>query len=228
VATASQSPSVPPALAENAYEWLLNGILTQRLSPGVQLKARDVSRELGVSPTPIREAFKRLVAEGIATQVPNVGIFVRKLTMEQAEELLGVRQVLEAGAAAAAAERITDSGAQDLVALAHDVDDAFKLRLKSQQHLRLLEYKFHTQVMRIAKNSELKALAERMHIIHLTVSVVEYPRSPSEIPANMSLPHVDVAQAIGSGDIGRAFQAMWRHFDVVHNSIHTRLVSSPA
>lgn len=212
MASVNQIQSAPPALADTAYQWLLDGILTRRFSPGVQLKERDISLELGISRTPIRQALTRLIAEGLATQVPNVGIFVRRLSMEQAEELLGVRRILEAGAAAAAAERITESEAQDLIALAHNVDDAFRLRLKNQQDLYLLEYKFHTHVMQLAGNSELRALAENMHTIHLTVSVIEWPRRNSENDYEMSLAHVDIAQAIGSGDVGRAFQAMWRHY----------------
>jgi len=224
MASAKQVKSVPRALPDTAYEWLRNGILTRRLSPGVQLKERDIALELGISRTPLRQALMRLIAEGLATQVPNVGIFVRQLSMGQAEELLGVRRILEAGAAAAAAERITDSGAQDLVALARDVDDAF--RRKNQQDLNLLEYEFHTRVMQLTGNSELRALAEKMHTIHLTVSVLEWPRRNARNDSEMSLSHVDVAQAIGSGDAARAFQAMWRHFIVLHDSIHARLLSS--
>jgi len=228
MASVNQIQSAPRALADTAYEWLLDGILTRRLSPGVQLKERDISLELGISRTPLRQALMRLIAEGLATQVPNVGIFVRKLSMEQAEELLGVRRILEAGAAAAAAERITKSETQELIALGRDVDEAFRLRRKNQQDLNLLEYKFHTVVMQLSGNSELRSLAEKMHTIHLTVSVLEFPRIGSRNENEMSLSHVDVAQAIGSGDIGRAFQAMWRHFDVLHDSIHARLVSSSA
>jgi len=226
--SANQVQTAPPALADTAYQWLLDGILTRMFSPGVQLKERDISLELGISRTPIRQALMRLIAEGLATQVPNVGIFVRKLSMEQAEELLGVRRILEAGAAAAAAERITDSETQDLIALARDVDDAYRLRLKDQQDLRQLEYKFHTRVMQLAGNSELRALAENMHTIHLTVNILEWPRRNSENDPEMSVQHVDVTQAIGSGDVGWAFQAMWQHFLVVHDSIHARLVSSLA
>ena len=207
-------------LADTAYQWLLDGILTRRLCPGVQLKERDIGLTLGISRTPLRQAFMRLIAEGLATQLPNVGIFVRQLSMEQAEELLEVRCILEAGAAAKAAQRITDAEAQDLIALSRDVDDAFSRGI--QADLNPLEYEFHVQVMTLAANDELRQLSERMHIIHLTLSVLEWR---GDSGPKMSLPHVDVAQAIASGDIGRAFQAMWKHFDVLHNSIHSRALS---
>ena len=203
----------------------MDGILTRRLSPGVQLKERDIGLELGISRTPLRQALMRLVAEGLATHVPNVGIFVRRLSAEEAEELLGVRRILEAGAAAMAAHGITESEAQELIALAGDVDDAFARG--NQPDLNIVEYKFHTQVMELAGNSQLRALAENMHTIHLTLSVLEWPRrnSPND---EMSVPHVDVARAIGSGDVAEAFQAMWQHFDVLHDSLHARTALSLA
>ena len=225
MASANQVQSSPTALADTAYQWLLDGILTRRLSPGAQLKERDIGLKLGISRTPLRQAFMRLTAEGLATQVPNVGIFVRQLSMEQAQELLEVRRILEAGAAANATERITDAEAQGLIALSRDVDDAFSRGI--QADLNPLEYEFHARVMMLAANSELRQLSEKMHIVHLTVSVLEWPER-NVATRTMSLSHVDVAQAIVSGDIGQAFQAMWKHFDVLHNSIHGKLLSLQA
>lgn len=59
------------------YEALQNAILSGNLQPGEHLRQEEVAARWGVSQTPVREAFRRLEAEGLVEHVPNRGVVVR-------------------------------------------------------------------------------------------------------------------------------------------------------
>ena len=61
------------------YEALQNAILSGNLQPGEHLRQEEVATRWGVSQTPVREAFRRLEAEGLVEHVPNRGVVVRGL-----------------------------------------------------------------------------------------------------------------------------------------------------
>jgi DNA-binding GntR family transcriptional regulator len=73
-----------------------SAILSGALVPAEQLKQDELRAELGVSPTPIREALRQLESEGLVTHYPNRGVFVASVSLEELfGVLLPVRLVLE-------------------------------------------------------------------------------------------------------------------------------------
>lgn len=63
--------------ADQVYAWLQNAIISGRVAEGEHLRQEDVATQLGVSQTPVREAFRRLESEGLVEHVPNRGTIVR-------------------------------------------------------------------------------------------------------------------------------------------------------
>lgn len=68
--------------SERAYNTLRKLIVEFKLKPGDRLNEVQLSRSLGVSRTPIREALNRLASEGFVSLKPNRGFFVRSLSIE--------------------------------------------------------------------------------------------------------------------------------------------------
>ncbi|MGC5076884.1 GntR family transcriptional regulator [Agrococcus sp. DT81.2] len=96
-----RSTRVP--LSDRAYEALLLRMIGGELSPGDRLNIGGLSRELGLSPTPIREALARLEPTGFVRRHAVRGYEVSPLlTPEQVSEQMDARQVLEPALAAAA------------------------------------------------------------------------------------------------------------------------------
>ena len=58
-------------MAAMAYETLKNMILSQQIKPGEHIPEIKLANQLGISRTPMREAIKRLAADGIVTMYPN-------------------------------------------------------------------------------------------------------------------------------------------------------------
>lgn len=93
---------------EAAYEALLASIRNGVFQPGDRLREEDVGDRLNLSRTPVREAFRRLEADGIVEHRPRLGAVVRKLAHSEVVELYEMRVVLERTAAEFAAKHGTD------------------------------------------------------------------------------------------------------------------------
>ncbi len=74
-------------------------ILSGKLRPGVRLDQGQLTEKLGVSLSPLREAFRRLEAQGYITIVPHRGAYVKEFSQEELEDIYLVRHKLEGLAA---------------------------------------------------------------------------------------------------------------------------------
>ena len=94
-------------LKKLAYDHIRMNLFNGNLSPGMLLSPVTLAKEIGVSHTPVREAISQLESEGLVEQLPRVGARVKVIDRRELEELFDLREMLEGGAAAKAAERIT-------------------------------------------------------------------------------------------------------------------------
>jgi len=94
-------------LREVVCETLRNAIVAGILKPGERLMEIQVSEELGVSRTPVREAIRKLELEGFVVMIPRRGTYVSDLSINDINEVFEVRTALDVLSAGLAAERIT-------------------------------------------------------------------------------------------------------------------------
>src|SRR4030067_2033446 len=83
------------SLTDEVYDFLYRKIIAGKFSAGDWLRQEDISNQLGVSQTPVREAFDRLVASGLAERVPFRGVRVPKLEPKEIVDAFIMRLVLE-------------------------------------------------------------------------------------------------------------------------------------
>lgn len=88
------------------YQRLKEAIIRGRLTPGERLKETTLSAMLNVSRTPLREAFQRLEQDGLVNRVPQGGVVVSSISVDEATQLNDIRANLEGLAARRAAERV--------------------------------------------------------------------------------------------------------------------------
>jgi DNA-binding GntR family transcriptional regulator len=94
-----RDPRPPISAKDRAYAFIKQQILTGAGPSGEFLTEDGVASELGISRTPVREAFLRLDAEELLTLVPNKGAFVRPTTEREVQDVLEVRKLVEVFAA---------------------------------------------------------------------------------------------------------------------------------
>lgn len=108
------------ALHADVEAYVLDLIRTGSLLPGDRVNEADIARRLLISRSPVREAFTRLIKDGILEHAPRRGVFVAQPTMASVEEIAGLRAVIEGFAARQAATHIQP---QDIERLRHVVDE---------------------------------------------------------------------------------------------------------
>ncbi len=90
---------------DKAYHAVREGIIAGRFPPSRRITEQEVAAAAGVSRTPVREALRRLHAEGIVDFRPNQGAMVTAWSAEETEEIFELRAILESHGARRAAER---------------------------------------------------------------------------------------------------------------------------
>lgn len=105
-----------------AYNALLEAIRRGDYEPGARLREEDVGARLSLSRTPVREAFRRLEAEGIVEHQPRIGAVVRQLSHAELVELYEMRVVLERTAAEMAAKHGTEAEFDTLAELNRQIE----------------------------------------------------------------------------------------------------------
>jgi DNA-binding GntR family transcriptional regulator len=101
-------------LAERAYDRLREAVVDGVLVPGTKLSERGLAAALGISAQPVREALRRLEAEGMVETRPRSGSFVAPLDTSRLVVMGRIRAALEGAAAGLAARR---AGPADIAAL---------------------------------------------------------------------------------------------------------------
>ena len=107
----------PPELKDWAYDVVKHAIVNLDVAPGDQLSIADLSEQLDVSRTPVREALLRLESDGLVRAVARVGFFVTEVTKRDLRELFILRELLEGHAAEIAAPMVTDADLEELESL---------------------------------------------------------------------------------------------------------------
>jgi len=87
------------SLREEVYESLKRSILHGKLKAGQRLIEEQLAHQVGISRTPVREAFHKLERDDLVTRLPKGGFAVREFTKEDVEEIFGIRTALESYAA---------------------------------------------------------------------------------------------------------------------------------
>lgn len=96
-----------------AYNHICKKILHNELLPGESIVEEEISEQLNISRTPVREALKQLEAEGLVYRIPERGTFVRELTIEDIDEICELRKLFELHALKYCVEKVTDQDILD-------------------------------------------------------------------------------------------------------------------
>jgi DNA-binding GntR family transcriptional regulator len=141
--------------AEAVYRVLRHGIIQGELAPGVRLRSDALAKELEVSRTPVREALRKLEAEGLVIH-SGARLMVYAPSEQDLTELFFVREALEGMAARLAAENATPS---EITELGELLDDMEAVRRRGDlPTLRSLTADFHQKICRTAHNDRLLQL----------------------------------------------------------------------
>lgn len=109
-------------LTDRVYQSLREDILSNRLPPETPLQEMSLAEALDVSRGPIREALRRLDAEGLVSVIPRRGAVVSSLSREEFLDAYRVREALEVLAVQLATPMLASEDLSELAQLHHDME----------------------------------------------------------------------------------------------------------
>lgn len=187
------------------YRLLLNDIELCVTQPGQQLSEKEVSAALGVSRTPVREAFLQLAEEGLIVIAPQRGTTVAKISGRQVREAQFTREVLERSIFAVACRN-----AQDSPVLQESLD-AQRVALERQDPAAFYEAdrEFHNELARLSGLDGAGRLAGGARI-HL--NRVRWLGLPDRRNLEIALAeHEEIAAAVTAGNAGQGDAVLTKH-----------------
>ena len=160
--TADNADSLPSAdveirraadSSERAYNTIRKLLVEFKLKPEERINELQLSRKLGISRTPIREALNRLASEGFVSLTPNRGFFVRSLSTEGLLDLYELRSVIECAAFKLMCKRADDQQLARLSAYWEALVDGYQDQ--PADTILVQDEGFHLLIAELSGNSEL-------------------------------------------------------------------------
>ncbi|MGI9481150.1 MAG: GntR family transcriptional regulator [Hyphomicrobiales bacterium] len=191
---------------EELYQSLKEMTVDFRLRPGERINEVELSKALGASRTPLREALNRLVAEGFIGFERGKGFICRKLSVREVQNLYQMRTALETYAVRLAAEKASDDELAEIESFLARTSDETSWPLEDMV---AFDEHFHEAIAKLTENEELvrtlKNINARIRFFRWVDMQARRPRTQNE--------HREILDAIQSRDVPRAVVLMETHIE---------------
>lgn len=153
-----------PSFVELAYEGIKRLIIEEQLEPGGLLSENQLAEYLNMSRTPVREAIRRLQAEGILESVKGLGTYLKPLTRRDVKNIYEVRKALELIACESAITQITqeeiDEVRGSLTAILNRHNSGEKIE---QMEFTVLDGQLHDLIVKQSNNEYIQILMDQIY-----------------------------------------------------------------
>lgn len=195
-------------------------ILAGELSPGTKLNEAELAMTMGVSRGPVREAFRALEQAGLVHTQKNRGVFVRQVSLEEADDIYEVRAALEAHIGRLAAKRIVPEQLERLRNIVKRMHGAGRSRDADAYFP--LNIEFHETLAEAAGNRALAANYRRV-VNELNLYRREtLIRNGEIIPVSIQ-EHELIVGALAKGDAAAAERLLYDHVMNSRTRLHRAL-----
>jgi DNA-binding GntR family transcriptional regulator len=215
-----QLSSQPPRLlSEIAYERIKDAIRNSDLEPGQPLSETKLSKLLGISRTPVREAIQQLAQEGLVHIIPGRAVTVASLSVQEVLNAVHIRAILEPEVVRLAAASMTAEGLERLWLALHEMEEA--IEDEDRTTWAKADTRFHEILSAACPNKLLGDMAIQVR------DRVSYLSADSQTSHDRMLActneHRQIVEAIAAGDPQAAEGAMREHIDKLRESFFRRL-----
>ena len=204
---------------EIAYLKIKEAIASGELKPAQELQEIEMAEKLGVSRTPIREAFLRLEAEGFVRIIPHKGAIVSKLDLNDIVQISQVREALEGMAARLACGRLDIAKLEEIKSdfPSHDELNTPENQRKSYENGKVL----HNYILRSSSNDLIVKTVESLELQFQRTMLLA-----AEVPGRYERAlneHLNIIEALKKQDPDEAEKRMREHIVNARNSIISAL-----
>ncbi|MBD5544226.1 MAG: GntR family transcriptional regulator [Lachnospiraceae bacterium] len=195
------------SLRGKVFHKLREDILNGKYKQNEELREAAIGEELGVSRTPVREAFRQLELEGLIQIIPNKGAYVTGITLKDVQDIYMIRSLLEGLCAKWATEHITEEQLSEMEENIYLTE--FHQKKGHMEQFAALDNRFH-EIMYEACNS--KILEHTLKDFHQYVYRVRKRTLASGTRGEDSCrEHKEIMEAIKEKDAQKAQMLANRH-----------------
>ena len=204
-------------LSQKVYRALKTEIIKGSLKPGTKLSEGKIAKQMGVSRTPIREALRELAAEGFVKISPNQGVMVSNASVEDVQEVLQIRGVLEGLAARLAIKTINEENIKEL--------EKYQKRMEYYTNkddvlaFSEIDAEFHELILNICGNNRLIQIRE-----NLSDQAHRYRIRSLSVPGRLKYSlkeHQEIVEALKRKNTKQADRLSQKHIENVLANILT-------
>jgi DNA-binding GntR family transcriptional regulator len=212
------------SLATQVYDVLWNRIVTQQIRPGEKLSDVQLSKDLGISRTPVREALYRLVQEGIVQNHSLRGFYLATFSSQDVKEIYDLRTALEVLAVRLALPNISQPELEEAQHQLDEVQGMFEMAdEKAREKFLKVDRDFHRLLVRSSQNRRLEL---NLDSLQAQIGVFQLYGIHLKNLVNLSLEHHKlIVAALLQRDRDAAERAMERHIQEVKAHVLADFVS---
>ena len=194
--------------ANKAYEYLYQEIASGRLEQGSPISEVELATTLSMSRSPIREALRRMEAEGLVKHYPGRGTFISVITVRDLEEIFQIRKMIELEGLRFAIDQISDDMLDSIAKefeKAHETGD-FSLHAVADARL-------HSMLVQCTGNVRLQNF---MDMQDAQIKIVKsMSRRIEALHSKSFQTHIDIIESIKKRDLALASERLENHIDTV-------------
>jgi len=205
-------------LGEQTYEVIRDAIVSLRFEPGARLSVQGLSDQLGVSRTPVKDAFQRLEQEGLVSIMPRRGTFVSPIEVKDIDEILEARALLEGFAARIAALELSRTDLAEAEGILERQGNA--LEAGEIPDSAEIGHGFHVIVLSKLQNDRMVGFLKQMDLQYTRIRRIfshAFERQRQSLRE-----HYGILATLQTRDPDAAYHAMFHH----HWSVRDELVAS--
>ena len=202
-------------LNEQAYEHLKKMISDGDLSYHKIYSETKLSKELGISRTPFRDAIHKLVQEGYIDIIPSKGFRLHQLTRQDVTETFQVRSALETYCTVEITRTSTTKKAKRLFSELHFIMEEMKEILENSQSIQdfcTYDFQFHTSIIHYLENEQFSAIFDTFmyRMQRLAQMSLSHPGRMKDTYDE----HLAILNAMETGDMTHIYDITLRHMNV--------------
>ncbi len=190
-------------------ETIRTGILVGDILPGAWITEKEVRDLLGVSSSPIREAFHQLEAEGLLLRTPHTGTKVNDMEIGDPQEVYLIQSLLQGKAVKNSTKKLKENDLKEVEDLNQEMLEMARAKVLDVKGLRITNYKLHMILCGVNIHPWFTRLISALWIGFPSQSLWLIPNRPSVVVAE----HKKIIEAVRKRDGSQAESAMRRHLE---------------
>lgn len=201
------------------YQILRDDICSGKYEPGFWLQEMELAEKLGVSRSPVREALRQLVADGLVIEVPNKGVFVKEFTLRDIDEIFDMRILLETYGIRQSRKNLTSVRRQKFFEVLEVLERScaagdMERYVKADEEL-------HIRIVELGGNSLVESTYDRVRSMNQQFRVLSL--SSHQRFSDSMTEHRKLIQALAVGDTATAEDTLRVHLELARRTIKEQL-----